>query len=83
MYSFAIGLGVGSLIGLLLAPKSGGVTRDYLGSVATDGVDYVRRQTDELRESALDMVDRGKEVLHRHVEKLAMAQNTGVEVYQR
>ncbi len=83
MYPFIIGFSAGTLIGMLFAPKSGGSTRDYLGCVATGSVDYVKRQADEIRESALDMVDRGKDVLHRQVEKLAMAQDNGVEVYQR
>jgi gas vesicle protein len=83
MYSFLIGLSAGTLLGVLFAPKAGGSTRNYLGSVATGSVDYVKRQTDEIRESTLDMVDRGKDVLHRQVEKLATAQNNGVEVYQR
>ena len=83
MYPFLIGFGTGTLIGILFAPKSGGSTRDYIGSVASGSVDYVKRQTDELRESALDMMDRGKDVLHRQVEKLASSQNNGVEVYQR
>lgn len=83
MYQFIIGFGAGALLGVLFAPKSGEATRGYLGSVAADSVDYVKRQTGEVRESALDMVDRGREALQRQVERMATAQNSGVEVYQR
>ncbi len=83
MYPFLFGLGAGAMIGVLLAPKSGEAARKYLGCVANDSVDYVKRQSDEVRESALDMVDRGKDAIHRQVEKLAMAQTNAAEVYQR
>ena len=72
MYQFLYGFGTGMLLAVLFAPRSGGATRDY-----------VRRQTDELRESALDMVDRGRDALHRQVEKLATPPPSVVEVYQR
>src|SRR5438270_252920 len=71
MYHFVVGFGAGMLLGVLFAPKSGDSTRGYIGSAATGGVGYVKRQTDELRESALDLVDRGKDIVHRQVEKLA------------
>lgn len=83
MYPFFIGFGTGLTLAMLFAPKSGEATRGYIGSVATGGVDYVKRQTDELKESALDAVDRGKDMMHRQVERLASAQNSGVEMYQR
>jgi gas vesicle protein len=83
MYQFLVGFGAGALLGLLFAPKSGEVMRGYVGSVATGGADYVKWQTGEVRESALDMVDRGRNALHRQVEKMATAQSNGVEVYQR
>jgi gas vesicle protein len=83
MYQFLIGFGAGALLGVLFAPKPGEAMRGYIGSVATGGVGYVKRQTGEVRESALDMVDRGRDALHRQVEKMATAQSNGVEVYQR
>ncbi len=83
MNVFLVGFGAGAVLGLMFAPKSGGVTREYIGSMATGGVDFVKRQSDEVKESALDMVDRGRDVLHRQVEKLATSQNSDVEVYQR
>ena len=40
---FLVGLGIGSLIGILFAPKSGEETRDYLSSKADEGRDYARK----------------------------------------
>jgi gas vesicle protein len=83
MYQFIIGFGAGTLIGMLFAPKSGEATRGYLGSVAAEGADYVKRHTDDVRGSAMGMVDRGRDAVQRQMEKLALGQNSGVEVYQR
>jgi hypothetical protein len=46
-------------------------------------MEYLKRQTDEVRESALDLVDRGREMVHRQVGKLAISPSNGAEVYQR
>lgn len=83
MYPFLYGFGTGMLLSVLFAPKSGQATRGYIGCVASGGVDYVKRQTDEVRESALDLVDRGRDMVHRQVEKFAVAPTNGAEVYQR
>lgn len=83
MYPFLYGLGTGILLGVLFAPKSGVATRDYIGSMAAGSVGYVKKQTDEIRESALDMVDRGRDAFQRQVEKLATPPPSAVEVYQR
>lgn len=80
---FIVGFSAGMVLGVLLAPRPGAATRGHLGSVAFEGAGYVKRQTFELRESALDMVDRGRDVVQRHVGKLTGTQSNGAEVYQR
>lgn len=72
MYSFLLGFGTGLTLAILFAPESGGAAREY-----------IRRQTDEMKESALDMVDRGKDAMLKQVERLATVQTPGVEVYHR
>jgi gas vesicle protein len=40
---FLVGLGVGALVGVLFAPKSGEDTREYLAGKADEGKDYAAR----------------------------------------
>lgn len=84
MLNFLTGFGVGVTVGMLLAPKSGERTREYLASMASGGIGFIKRQTDEFRETALDAVERGKDVVNRRMERFAAAgQNSAMEVYQR
>jgi gas vesicle protein len=80
---FLVGLGVGALVGVLFAPKSGEETREYLAKRADDGRDYAQRKARELRERADDLLERGKEVASRQKESLSAAVEAGREAYQR
>jgi gas vesicle protein len=44
-----MGLGVGSLIGILLAPKSGEETREYLSQSVNKGSEYAHKKVRDLR----------------------------------
>ncbi|MFY9531259.1 MAG: YtxH domain-containing protein [Candidatus Acidiferrales bacterium] len=46
---FLVGLGIGWLISILLAPKSGEETRKYLSQKAKEGSEYAQRKARELR----------------------------------
>jgi gas vesicle protein len=72
MQSFLMGFTAGVGLGLLFAPRCGSDARSYL-----------RRQGEEARESALDIMDRSKDAMLRQIERLANMQTNGVEVYQR
>jgi gas vesicle protein len=72
MNNFLMGFGTGITLGVLFAPRSGKVMRDY-----------ITHQTNEMRESTLDAVDRGRELINRRVERLATPRAPGVEIYQR
>jgi gas vesicle protein len=80
---FLVGLGVGSLIGILFAPKSGEETREYLSQKANEGSEYAQKKARELRERAEDLVERGKEVLTQKKEQIAAAVDQGRKTYQR
>ena len=41
---FLVGLGVGALMGVLFAPKSGEDTREYLSKRADDGRDFAQKK---------------------------------------
>ena len=80
---FLVGLGIGALIGILFAPKSGEETREYLSQKADEGREYAQRKARELRERADDLIERGKDVAVRQKETLAAAVEAGREAYQR
>ena len=90
---FVVGLGIGVAVGLLMAPRSGEETRQFLRSKADEGTDFlrtkadegkefVRRRSTELRESASDLIDRSKEAIARQKEQLAMAVEAGKQAYR-
>lgn len=80
---FLVGLGIGALVGILFAPKSGEETREYLSKKAEEGKVYAQRKARELRERAEDLVERGKEVMHHRKEQVTAAVDAGKEAYQR
>jgi len=80
---FLVGLGVGTLVGILFAPKSGEETREYLSAKAEEGRDYAQKKARELRERAEDLIERSKEIMSRQKESLSSAVEAGKEAYQR
>ena len=80
---FLVGLGVGALVGILFAPKSGEETREYLSKRADEDRDFAQRKARELRERADDLIERGKEVASRQKESLTAAVEGAREAYRR
>ncbi len=80
---FIVGLGVGTLLGILFAPKSGEETREFLSKKADEGREYAQRKARELRERAEDLIERSKEIMNREKSSLAAAVEAGKETYQR
>ena len=46
---FLVGLGIGALVGILFAPKSGDETREYLTGKADEGREFAQKKARELR----------------------------------
>jgi len=80
---FMVGLGIGALVGLLFAPKSGEETRKYLSDRADEGRDYAQKKARELRERADDLIERGKEAAGRHKDTIAAAVEGARDAYRR
>ncbi|HWY27252.1 MAG TPA: YtxH domain-containing protein [Candidatus Angelobacter sp.] len=80
---FLVGLGIGALIGILFAPKSGEDTREYLSSKADEGRDYAQKKARELRERAEDLIERSKEIMARQKESVTAAVDAGKDAYTR
>ncbi len=66
---FLAGLGLGALLGVLYAPKSGAETRDDLAASAREGKEYLARQSQVVRDQANQWVDRGREQFDDYVER--------------
>ena len=66
---FLAGLGVGALVGILYAPKSGRETREDLASGAREGTDYLRARTREAAQQVGSIVDKSKEHVGEYVDK--------------
>lgn len=79
---FLLGLGVGVAVGIVFAPTSGQETRGRIRSRALEGGDYLKRRSDDIRESATDLVDRGKNVVRSQREQLNAAVEAGRQAYR-
>jgi len=56
-----IGIGVGMVAGLLLAPRSGEELRQDVRRRTTEGLDYINQQAEKFRDSTDKVVNKGKE----------------------
>ncbi len=65
---FLAGLGLGSLLGVLYAPRAGQETRDELVSTALGSTEYVRQRSRDVQRNAGDYVSRGKQQLNNYTE---------------
>jgi gas vesicle protein len=79
---FLVGLGIGALVGILFAPKSGEETREYLTSKADEGRDFAQKKARELRERAEDLIERSKEIMSRQKDSIASAVEAGKDAYR-
>jgi gas vesicle protein len=80
--AFLLGLGVGVGIGMLFAPKSGAETREIIKNKAGEGTDYIKQRGTDMKQTASEWVDKGKEALGRQKETLSDAMEAGKRAYQ-
>lgn len=90
---FLLGLGIGVAAGILWAPRAGEETRqlladkagegaDYLRARAQEGTDYVRQRTEDLRGSASDLYEKGRQAVNRQKDTLNAAVEAGKQAYR-
>jgi gas vesicle protein len=80
---FLVGLGVGALMGVLFAPKSGEDTREYLSKRADEGRDFAQRKARELRDRADDLIEKSKDIASRKRESISAAVEAGRDAFLR
>jgi gas vesicle protein len=90
---FLAGAGIGAVLGLLFAPKSGRETRDLIARTATDGREYLTGKVSEGRQYIEDskrkvsddftsFLDRSKEAVTRQKEQITAAFEAGKAAYR-
>jgi gas vesicle protein len=90
---FLAGAGIGAVLALLFAPKSGKETREFLAKTATDSKDYVSNKYTEGKQYVGDtsrrvtddfnaFVDRSKDAVQRQKEQLSAAFEAGKAAYR-
>ena len=79
---FLAGMGIGAMLALLFAPRSGEETRQYLRDRAGEGLDAAKRQVRELRERAEEYGERGKDYVERQRESVSAALEAGKQAYR-
>ena len=79
---FLLGLGVGVAVGVLFAPKAGSETRLLLREKAEEGKEFLKRTGEELKETATDLVDRGKQAIAQQKEQFSAAVEAGKSAYR-
>ena len=66
---FLAGLGIGALVGVLYAPKSGKETRDDLKAGALEAKDRANDLYEQGKQAASEYVDKSKQVASEYVDK--------------
>ena len=80
--SFLLGLGVGVGIGMLFAPKSGQETRELIKNKAGEGADLLKQRSADIKQTAAEWVDKGKDALGRQKDNIADAVEAGRQAYR-
>ncbi len=80
--SFLLGLGVGVGIGMLFAPKAGSETREMIMNKAGEGSDFLKQRSSDLKQTASEWVDKGKDAIGRQKDNLNDAVEAGKRAYR-
>ncbi len=79
---FFLGLGVGTAVGLLFAPKPSGELVGDLRERASEGRNFLWLRSGELRHQAEEILERGRSSVAAQREQLAAALEAGRRAYQ-
>lgn len=79
---FIAGLGLGALVGVLYAPKSGRETREQLLDAAGEGREWATKRARDVQRQADEWVERGKDVVRAQKEQIGSAIEAGRSAYR-
>ncbi|HEY7615843.1 MAG TPA: YtxH domain-containing protein [Terriglobales bacterium] len=79
---FLAGLGLGAVVGVLYAPRSGSETRQVIRDKAEEGREFMRTHAQDVRDQASQWVDRGREILNQQRDQFKSAYEAGRQAYR-
>jgi gas vesicle protein len=68
-----IGIGIGIVAGLMLAPRSGEEIRQDVRRRTNEGLDYLNQQAEKIRDGAEKVITKGKEWIDRQSDSIHSA----------
>lgn len=79
---FLAGLGLGTLMGVLYAPRRGSETREAINESVDEGREYLKDLGRDAGESVAKLVERGKDAIDDQVEQVQSAIDAGRQAYR-
>jgi gas vesicle protein len=79
---FLVGGGIGAIVALLFAPRSGRETRDLIAQKAAEGRERVATTSRTVSDRMTDYIDKGKEVVSSQKEQISAAIEAGKQAYR-
>jgi gas vesicle protein len=83
MMGFCLGLGAGLGLGMLFAPRAGNKTRSLVRTKAMDGIAYVKRRTDDVREGTAELFQEATDRVALEGEAVKAAVMAGKRAYEK
>lgn len=80
---FWLGVAVGAVSATLYAPRSGAETRKYCQTKIQETADMLIRQAEDLRDRAVETVERGNQGFERQLSKVSAAIEAGKRTLKR
>ncbi len=79
---FLVGLGIGAVVALVLAPQPGEETRRYIAEKAGQGKEVITTKGRKVRGQAGDAMAKGRELLMKGRERFEEAVRAGKQTYR-
>lgn len=79
---FLAGAGIGAIVALLFAPKTGKDARDYIAQRAGESRNQVTEKSKEYRQRAEGYVDKARDTVAKQKEQLSAALEAGKQAYR-
>lgn len=79
---FLVGGGIGAIIALLFAPRTGRETRDLIAQKATESKDRLSNASRDVSGKVTTYIERGKELVNTQKEQISAAIEAGKQAYR-